>query len=104
MSDILNFILTGSKEFGLIPTLLILVGLGLGWYLMKVIGRKDSMLKEIVDKQELSQKETNEAVASAIANIEKLTVMNLQEITRLTGQVSGVIDIVKTLVTERHGD
>lgn len=104
MNDIFNFIITGSKEFGLIPTLLILVGIGLGWYLMKIINRKDSMLKEIVDKQEENQKETNEAVASAIANIEKLTVMNLQEITRLTGQISGVIDIIKTLVSERKGE
>lgn len=104
MNDIFNFIITGSKEFGLIPTLLILVGVGLAWYLMKLINKKDSMLKEIVDKQEESQKETNEAIGMAIANIEKLTVMNLQEITRLTGQISGAIDIIKTLVTERNGD
>jgi hypothetical protein len=75
MSDVFNFILQANKEIGLVPTLLILMCLGIAWYLSKLIQSKDNMMKDIIDRQESSQHETNEIINQAIMNIEKLTIL-----------------------------
>ena len=102
MSDVFNFILQANKEIGLVPTLLILMCLGIAWYLSKLIQSKDNMMKDIIDRQESSQHETNEIINQAIMNIEKLTILNMQEVTKLAGQISGVIDIVKLLINDKE--
>lgn len=105
MEAILDFFKEVVPQIGVLPAILLVVVAMLTTivmgYIIRINNKKDKMLKELIDKQDQQSEMTLEAMKLAISEIKELSVMSLKEVSNLSGQIGGVIEIVKALLAER---
>jgi hypothetical protein len=100
MGDFLDFLLEATEKFGLLTALLLAASVAVGGYVFRTYTKKDKLLKDLVEKQQEQTVLANENTQLAIQEIKELSVLTIQEVTRLSGELNATIDIVKTLLSE----
>lgn len=100
MEAFLNFLLEATEKFGLLTALLLAFTVASGGYIYKTYSKKDKLLKDLVEKQQEQAIAANENTQLAIQEIKEMSLITIREVTRLSGELSATIDIVKTLLSE----
>lgn len=104
MGDFLEFVKEMIPTIGFAQTLIFVVVIGIGGLAFRISNRTTTMLKDVMDKQEEQIESTLRTTESAICEIKEMTILTVKEVASLSGQVSGIVDIVKSLLGERLDD
>ena len=98
MGDFLDFLLQATAEFGIVTALLLAMSVALGGYIFQTFMKKDKLMKNLIEKQQEQTSAANENTRSAINEIKEMSIITVTEVSRLSGELRGAIEIMKVLL------
>jgi uncharacterized protein YoxC len=100
--EIFELLIISVEKFGVVVTLVMFSLVALVFYLMKNKSKTEKTLTTILDEMNKANSENVQMTANNIQEIKNSTIDVLEKMNQLNGEIRGIVDIIKFLISDYH--
>jgi hypothetical protein len=104
MAETLEVVLLMLKEFGPVVTFVLVLIISISTYALRMKTKQEKLLKDIIEQLSEQNKNSVDGTKESIQEIKQLSVALLENTKELTGEIRGIIDMIKYLMKNNIGE